>query len=112
MEDELLIRELTQEDLQAAGYELASARDGEEAAEILEKGDDFQILFTDIRMPGSINGWDLGRMAKQKNPDIRIIYTSGISDPIHPLGPYERHVAKPYTTETVLEVLNDFGLSA
>ena len=68
VEDELLVREVAAEDLGDAGFDVVAASDGDEALGILREKTDFDLLFTDIRMPGNIDGWDRAREAKQMIP--------------------------------------------
>ena len=80
VEDELLVRELASEDLGDAGFEVTAASDGDEALGYLREGRRFDLLFTDIRMPGATDGWQLAREARQLLPDIRVIYATGLGD--------------------------------
>ena len=68
VEDELLVREVAAEDLGEAGFDVTPASDGDEALAILREGTDFDLLFTDIRMPGATDGWDLAREAQADDP--------------------------------------------
>jgi CheY-like chemotaxis protein len=63
--------------LAADGYEVLSAHNGSEALEILQANRDVDLLFTDIVMPGSIDGFDLAERAKQMRPGLRVLYSSG-----------------------------------
>jgi CheY-like chemotaxis protein len=56
------------------------ASNGAEALDILERQDDIDLLFTDIVMPGGINGRHLGQQAVERWPSLRILYTSGYSE--------------------------------
>jgi CheY-like chemotaxis protein len=62
-EDEALLRELTSEDLRDAGHWVACAEDGDMALKVLEQ-ESFDLLLTDIRMPGTLDGWELARTAR------------------------------------------------
>ena len=63
--------------LAADGYEVLSAHNGSEALAILQANRDVDLLFTDIVMPGSIDGFDLAERAKQMRPGLRVLYSSG-----------------------------------
>lgn len=112
VEDELLVRELACEDLAEAGFEVTAASDGDEALAILREGHRFDLLFTDIRMPGSTDGWALARVARELTPGLRIIYATGLGDGADTLSEGERFVRKPYTLSDLLEVLNGLGFQA
>ena len=63
-----------------AGYQVQLATNGDKAAEQLSNSpDEFDLLLTDIRMPGSTSGWDLARRARELNVDLPVIYMTGDS---------------------------------
>ena len=111
VEDELLVRELACEDLADAGFEVTPANDGDEALEILRGGATFDLLFTDIRMPGAIDGWDLAREARTMMPDLKVIYATGLGDAGDELLDGERYVRKPYNLKDLREVLGELGFA-
>lgn len=109
VEDELLVREVASEDLGDEGFEVVAASDGDEALGILREHTDFDLLFTDIRMPGNTDGWDLAREAKQLIPDLRVIYATGFGDAGDDLASDERYVCKPYALKDLQEALSSLG---
>jgi CheY-like chemotaxis protein len=109
VEDELLVRELASEDLGDAGFEVTAASDGDEALGYLREGRRFDLLFTDIRMPGATDGWQLAQEAKNLLPGIRVIYATGLGDPAEALPEGERYVRKPYTLGDLREALGELG---
>lgn len=109
VEDELLVRELASEDLKDAGFEVTPAGDSDEALGYLREGRRFDLLFTDIRMPGALDGWGLAVEAKQVLPDIRVIYATGLGDAARGLAADERYVRKPYTLNDLREALDELG---
>lgn len=111
VEDELLVRELASEDLADAGFEVTSASDGEEAFTYLAEGSRFDLLFTDIRMPGSIDGWELGARAARLIPGIKIIYATGVNEAADGLAEHERYVRKPYSLNDLRAALAELGLA-
>lgn len=112
VEDELLVRELACEDLGEAGFEVTSAGDGDEALAILRDGRRFDLLFTDIRMPGATDGWTLAREARELIPGLRVIFATGLGDAADRLSEGERYVQKPYNLRDLLKVLGDLGFEA
>jgi CheY-like chemotaxis protein len=110
-EDEMLIRELAAEDLSEAGYEVAATATGDEALARLEAGASFDLLFTDIRMPGEVDGVELARRARALNPELRVIYATGYDDPPIEPSPQERCIRKPYVFQDVQRLLTALGLS-
>ena len=65
-EDEGLIRLITKQFLQENGFEVTEAWNGEEAARLLNGPDSFDVLFTDVRMPGSLDGIALAEHARRR----------------------------------------------
>ncbi|MGN6500836.1 MAG: response regulator [Tsuneonella sp.] len=106
-EDEVLVRELALEDLTDAGCDVVAARDGEEALAILRQDHGFDALFTDIRMPGLIDGWALAEHARQLVPGIRILFASGLADSQHDIAPGDRFLVKPYKLADLLSALEE-----
>jgi len=111
VEDELLVRELAFEDLRDAGFEVTAAGDGEEALAHLRDGRSFDLLFTDIRMPGAVDGWQVADEAKRLLPDIRVIYATGLGDAASGLGHNERYVCKPYSLGDLHKALSGLGFA-
>ena len=58
------------------GLNVFRADDGTGALEILSENPEVELLFTDIAM-SDMTGWELAHVAKQKHPDLKVIYTSG-----------------------------------
>lgn len=109
-EDEMLIRALMVEDLADAGFCVTAVGSGDEALAVLERGERFDLLFTDISMPGAIDGWELARRAHALLPDAKVIYATGHSEEGAPLSPHERKINKPYRYEDVIGTLKELGL--
>jgi CheY-like chemotaxis protein len=109
VEDELLVREVAAEDLGEAGFHVTPASDGDEALEILRESTDFDLLFTDIRMPGDTDGWELAREAKLMIPGLRVIYATGFGDAGDGLAEGECYVRKPYNMKDLQKALNTLG---
>jgi PAS domain S-box-containing protein len=103
VEDDDHVREFAAGQLKDLGYKITIARDGNEALAILKQNANFDLLFTDVVMPGGMKGPELAAEARKLNPALRVLYTSGYTenaivhhgrvDPgIHLLNkPYRRH---------------------
>jgi CheY-like chemotaxis protein len=97
VEDEMLVRMDAIEAIEAAGFDVIEAADADEATAILERRSDIGLIFTDIHMPGSMDGLKLAHFVKGRWPPIKIIATSGhakIRESDLPEG--SRFLAKPY----------------
>jgi CheY-like chemotaxis protein len=111
VEDELLVREVAAEDIAEAGFEVTAASDGDEALAILRDGASFDLLFTDIRMPGTLDGWALAAEGRRLVPGLKVVYATGLDDGEGRVGAGEHLVPKPYRSEALLELLATMGLT-
>jgi len=105
VEDEMLVRELALEDLTEAGHEVTAAGTGDEGLAILRQGNGFDVLFTDIRLPGVVDGWQLATEATRLIPALKVIYATGLNDDTGRVGPGERLLAKPYRKDDLLNAV-------
>ena len=106
VEDEVLIRLMIAEYLREFGYRVLEARNGEEAKNILGNEDEVGVVFSDVRMPGSIDGLALARWISRNKPDIGILLTSAYVAPAEAAeaGPAARALLrKPYAPSEVLQ---------
>ncbi len=79
VEDELLIAKIAKVEFEDAGFEVVVASSAAAALTELEVHPDIDLLFTDIRMPGTPDGWGLGKVARQIFPKLPVIYVTGYS---------------------------------
>lgn len=77
VEDEPLLRMMALDLVEDAGFEAIEARDADEAIAMLEAREDITIVFTDVDMPGSMDGLKLAAAIRDRWPPIEIIITSG-----------------------------------
>lgn len=77
VEDEMLLRMRAVDMVEDAGYTSVEAVDADEAVAILESRSDIALMFTDIRMPGSMDGLKLAHAVHERWPPIKIILVSG-----------------------------------
>ena len=108
VEDEEIVREIVCLDLADAGFEVLEARTGDEAFRLLTdraSADPIRILFTDIRMPGKLDGWDLAEKARDLSPELGVVYASGHVTVPERAVPGSIFLTKPYRTAKLLESL-------
>jgi CheY-like chemotaxis protein len=108
VEDELLLRMNAVDMIEAAGFEVVEAANADEAIEILEARRDISVVFTDIQMPGSMDGLKLVRAVRGRWPPIKIVATSGhigVAQTDLPEG--GRFLPKPYSPGQVMDVLRE-----
>ena len=109
VEDEALISELISEVLEENGFEVHTARTGEAALNYLESAaEEVDVLFTDINLEGRMDGSTLAKAARERRPDLPIVYCSGRCSPsaISPLMPRSVFVKKPYDLGDICTLLN------
>lgn len=105
VEDEPLLLESVAENLEEEGLTVYRAVNADAAIQILDAGTQVDLLFTDIRMPGSIDGWDLAELARMSRPKIKVLYTSGYSDVEGRRVPDSLFVFKPYRVFAILKAM-------
>jgi CheY-like chemotaxis protein len=111
-EDEALVRELSVCELEDAGYTVIEAANAGQALEILETGVLVDVLFTDVNMPGDINGIDLARLVHRRWPDVGLIVTSGKADIPETELPDDGHfIRKPYRLSEMSRMVGQIAAS-
>jgi signal transduction histidine kinase len=99
VEDDERLLQVTSELLTDFGYRVVSARNGAEAIQILESGQEFDLLFSDVVMPFGMSGVDLGREARRLSKGIKVLLTSGhVGDVLERLGAVDEFpiIDKPF----------------
>jgi CheY-like chemotaxis protein len=108
VEDELLLRMNAVEMIEAGGFEAVEAANADEAIDILESRRDITVVFTDIQMPGSMDGLKLARAVRGRWPPIKIVATSGHVDVAETdLPDGGRFLPKPYSPNQITGVLRE-----
>lgn len=98
VDDEDLIRELVGEQLENRGYEVILASSADAAFEILHNTPRIDLIVTDVRMPGLMNGFDLVERAVARRPNLRTIIMSGYTAGSGQLiARADRFLTKPFT---------------
>lgn len=79
VEDEAAVRVIVERTLARAGYRVVVVKSAEEALELQEDAGRFDLLVTDVMMPG-MNGWELGKRLRLRWPRLRVLYISGYTE--------------------------------
>jgi CheY-like chemotaxis protein len=106
VEDDTLLRLSGAEMIADAGYDVLEAGNADQAIAILEARPDIRIVFTDIQMPGSMDGLKLAWFVRDRWPPIKLVVTSGrvaVAEGELPSGGL--FIGKPYTAPRIAEVL-------
>ncbi|MGZ5911480.1 MAG: response regulator [Reyranella sp.] len=99
VEDEILVRTVIAAYLRDCGFDVVEAGSADEAVRVLEAGVRIDIVFSDINMPGSLDGFGLAQWLRQERPGLKIILTSGAAQGVKDASDPGAHVpilAKPY----------------
>ncbi|WP_428030262.1 response regulator [Ancylobacter sp.] len=107
VEDEALVRFDIADYLSEAGFEVHEAAGADQALAILEANPNIRLLFTDIDMPGSMDGLKLSAAVRNRWPPVQIIVTSGnrsVGDTDLPTG--SMFFAKPYIPADIVRSMN------
>jgi PAS domain S-box-containing protein len=80
VEDNATVRKSVIRQLQKLGYRTLEAEDGQQALDLLEREPLIDLLFSDVVMPGGMNGRQLAAAARRKRPGIKVLLTSGYPD--------------------------------
>ncbi len=107
VEDEPLVRFTAADTIEDLGVSALEAQDAREALQLLAEHPQVKVLFTDIDMPGSMNGLQLAAHVHQARPDVGIVVTSGKhSVEEHRLPDHGSFLPKPYRTEQLLQLVS------
>ena len=106
VEDEILIRLLMADTLRDAGYQVVEATNADEALAVLQSRPELDLVVTDVRMPGTMDGLQLATHWKQLYPARPAIVVSGhlLAEQV---GPADAFLPKPYTDAALLETVGE-----
>jgi CheY-like chemotaxis protein len=108
VEDEFLLRMDAVDMIRAAGFEAVEAGNADDAIDILEARPDITVVFTDIQMPGSMDGLKLAQAIRGRWPPIKIVATSGhVSVTQKDLPEGGVFLPKPYSPREITGVLRE-----
>jgi CheY-like chemotaxis protein len=106
VEDSPLIRMGAVDLVLSAGYEALEAGDADEAIRILESRDDIDLVFTDVQMPGTMDGVKLSHYIRDRWPPVKLIVASGaaiLEESSLPFG--SQFFSKPYDDHTLTNAM-------
>ena len=110
VEDDPRVRRVSLRRLQELGYSVIEAESGPAAMVVIDRGEPFDLLFTDVVMAGGMSGIELAQQVRQKRPDLKILFTSGYAEPaVMSKGLLTENagwLGKPYSTDQLLEKLS------
>jgi two-component system, response regulator PdtaR len=105
IEDEVLVRMVAADVLEDAGFTVLESTNAEEALRLLETRPDVQV-FTDVNMPGALDGLGLAQTVHERSPGVSILIGSGRVRPDPgELPPGTRFIAKPYAPSALTDAV-------
>lgn len=108
VEDEMVIRMMLADVLSDAGFMIKEAASGDEAAELIRNPPaTFSLLITDVHMPGTLDGLQVARLMRERQPGMPTIYMTGRPDVVRatgPLGAGEVLFPKPFSPFALLDL--------
>jgi CheY-like chemotaxis protein len=109
VEDEALMRMFAFDVIEEAGFTVLEAASAEQAIDILNARDDIRIIFTDVQMPGTLDGLKLASAVRDRWPPIEIIVTSGhVALDSESLPSRVQFLPKPYAPQQLVRALRSF----
>ena len=113
VEDEVLLLQLLSEELEEFGYRVVPTMRGDEAlSELRAAPDSVDLLITDIRLPGTLDGWAIAEEARRIKPDLPVIYVTGFSANAPREVPGSIMIPKHYRLATIIKAAGQLGVEA
>ncbi|AYG62241.1 hybrid sensor histidine kinase/response regulator [Rhizobium jaguaris] len=107
VEDDQRVRDFTEQFLKTYGYHVDCASDADEAIKILSIEEPFDLVFTDIVMPGAMNGSQLEQEIRRLHPDLPVLLTTGFADLAEYKSDDLHFIGKPYTRRQLSEKMRE-----
>lgn len=108
VEDDPLVRELVVDALREEGYEVFHASNGEQALALCKR-QIADVLVTDIRLPGGVDGWQIAERCRELDPQLQVIYATGFSPVEARPVPGSLTLHKPYQPDRIVEAVRQMG---
>lgn len=108
VEDDPLIREFVVEALREAGYHVIHASTGEEALAWCKRHV-ADVLVTDVRLPGQLDGWQIAERYREEDPGLPVVYATGFSPSAPRPVPGSRIVKKPFHPDEIIRMIKEVG---
>jgi CheY-like chemotaxis protein len=109
VEDEPMVREMAADALKDEGFDVIEAATGDAAVLLLVDPDDIDVVLTDVRMPGKMDGIDVAVRARELHPTIVVIVVSGyapqLTERLSGLTPPPVFVRKPYRPSEIIRTV-------
>ncbi len=110
VEDEEMLLDAVTMEFEEAGFAVLGVGTAEEAYGLLQEGRAVDLLFTDIRLPGRLDGWDLAEHARALHPALPVIYVTGYSTEQPRQVSESLLVMKPYRMTAIVSAARQLGV--
>ena len=111
VDDERVVRSLVSEVLEDLGYEMTLAADGKEAMDLLRSRTHYDVLITDVGLPGGLNGRQVADFARESRPGIKVLFITGYAENSvlkqDDLASGMRVITKPFAMEALASRVKD-----
>jgi CheY-like chemotaxis protein len=105
VEDEPLVLDMIAQELTDQGFAVLEADTAEAALSIIESGQAVDVLFTDIRLPGDMDGWRLAATVRAAKPELPVIYATGYTVERAAQVPGSVFLKKPYRPSVIADTI-------
>jgi CheY-like chemotaxis protein len=102
-EDDVILRTVVAEQFREEGYSVVETSNAEEVLLVLRTGIPVDLLFTDVRMPGTLDGIALARLVRAEFPDVKVVIASGNVAATEVGTTIDGFISKPYHVSQLLE---------
>ena len=112
VEDEPLVLDMISQELTDQGFAVLEADTAEAALSIIESGQPIDVLFTDIRLPGEMDGWRLAAIVRESKPQLPVIYATGYTVERSDQVPGSVFLKKPYRPSAIADTIRTLVAAA
>jgi CheY-like chemotaxis protein len=107
VEDDDTVAALVEPLIEQLGYRAVRVSSAQDALDLLASGEKFDLIFSDIMMAGELNGLQLARLLRERDPDLPIVLTTGYSPAVETAAAEFPLLKKPYQPDELARVLAD-----
>lgn len=107
VEDEISILDVITDALEGEGFAVHACTCAQAGVDVLRQHPEIDLLFTDIRLPGDMSGWDLAEFARGLRPEIPVVYATGYAEGPRRIVSGAEFFTKPYRIAQILETIVD-----
>lgn len=107
VEDEFLVSAMVSIELEDVGYDVLTADNGDAALAYLAGDWPIDLLFTDIKLAGGMDGWAVAQKARELRPDLKVIYATGYTPDVPELVTGARFFKKPYLPTKIVAAIDE-----